>query len=764
EDAIVLSLGETHSFALEEVARYLNGRTVREVLVQALLAAPLFTTRWRWNASVALAVKRYRGGKKNPAPLQRIEAEDLMAVVFPDQLACAENLTGAREVPDHPLVNQTVDDCLHQAMDLDGLTALLEALERGEKRIMVRDLPHPSPLAQEILNARPYAFLDDAPLEERRTQAVLSRRWLDPQTAADVGRLDPAAIAQVRAEAWPEVQNADELHDALMLLGFVTETEGTANRWESHLDALIDARRAARLCEVGGAQVPVAWVAAEALPMLRAALPDRVPEPAIAAPAEYAAHTWTPEQALVEIVRGRLQGLGPVTPAVLAQSLGVTVRVIERALSALETEGFALRGRFTPEAADTEWCERRLLARIHRYTLKTLRAEIEPVSAADFLRFLLQWHGLTADPRPEGPQALAAIVEQLEGFEAAAAAWEADVLPARMRNYDPQWLDGLCLSGRVAWARLTPPKAAAGKDRSAGPVRTTPVALLTRRNLSAWRALADGRHKDAPRLTPRAQAVADYLRDHGASFFDEIVSGTGLLRTQTEQALGELVAGGRVNCDGYTGLRALLLPSDRRRGYAGYRRRGSALFGIEDAGRWTLLRGAAPAGNAAPEVGEETIERLARVLLRRYGVVFRRLLEREVPWLPPWYQLLRVYRRLEARGEIRGGRFVAGFSGEQYALPEAVGALRELRRRAGQGTLVSVSAADPLNLAGVLTPGARVPALAGNRVLYRDGVPIAVHVGGEARFLVQLDAGAEWEARNALLRQPVTPALRAYLN
>ncbi len=850
EDAIVLSLGETHSFPLEEVAHYLNSKTVRAVLIQALLAAPLFTTRWRWVATISLAIKRFHGGRKNPPPLQRIQAEDLIAVVFPDQIACAENIAGDREVPDHPLVNQTISDCLTEAMDIDGLVRLLAALERGEKQLVTRDLPHPSPLAQEILNARPYGFLDDAPLEERRTQAVMSRRWLDPTEAADVGKLDAAAIERVREEAWPAADNADELHDALMLLGALPQAAGKKSGWEYHFHALVAAHRATCLNVPRG---PALWLAVEHLPRLRAVYPDAVPEPALEAPAEFAARAWTAEEALTELVRGQLQSLGPVTAAQLAQQLGVTPGAVDMALAALEGEGFALRGQFTPrqnedvnllplsprgeaetgegpvdllpaERAHTtyvrpgreegegdlppliptpspsrgegsepwrasrahepspsfplppageggepsratralhniEWCERRLLARIHRYTVARLRAEIEPVSAADFLRFLFRWHGLGAEPLPEGPQALAAVVEQLEGFEASAGAWEADILPARTHNYDPEWLDGLCLSGRVLWARLTPPKPVAGKDRSTGgPVRSTPIALLTRRHSTLWRQLLAHKTADAPRLSPRAQSVADHLRAHGASFFDDVVGGTGLLKTQAEEALGELVAAGLIHADSYAGLRALLVPADRR---GGPRRRRMAEFGIAEAGRWTLLPRAAETG---PRPDAETVEHVARLLLRRYGVVFKRVLEREPGWLPPWYELLTVYRRLEARGEIRGGRFVAGFAGEQYAQPEAVSALRALRREQPDGALVSVSAADPLNLVGILTPGARAPALAGNRVLYRDGVPIAVHVAGESRFLTDLEAGAEWEARNALLRRPVPPALRVYLH
>ncbi len=736
EDAIVLSLGETHSFALEDVASYLNSRSVESVLVQAVLDAPLFTTRWRWNASIALAVKRAHAGKKTPAPLQRMAAEDLIAVVFPDQIACAENLRGEREIPEHPLVRQVLHDCLHEAMDVGGLVALLAGLESGEKRMLARDLPHPSPLAQEILSARPYAYLDDAPLEERRTQAVASRRWLDPQTASDLGRLDSQAIVTVCEEAWPSAESADELHDALMSLAIMTEQEGERGGWQPHLEALISAQRAARLYTNERAF----WIAAEQLPLLNAVYAQGRVEPMIAAPAEYAAHRWAFADALIEVVRGRLQAIGPTTAAALAQSLELPHHALEIALHALETEGFVLRGRFTPDAADTEWCERRLLARIHRYTIKSLRAEIEPVTSADCMRFLLDWQGITREPRPEGAEALAAVLEQLEGYEVPASAWESDILRLRLHDYDPNWLDSLCLSGRALWVRLTPPKAATG-----GPVRATPIALLTRKNWPLWQLWSQA-PPDQAQLSHAAQSMAGFLEAHGASFFDELVSGSGLLRAQAENGLGELVAAGLVSADSFSGLRALLIPSERKRRLATRRRR-IAFFGLEDAGRWNLIR-----RNPSPAAAE-SLEPLVWILLRRYGVMFRRVLARESEWLPPWHTILRVLRRLEAQGHIRGGRFVAGVTGEQYALPEAVAALRAVRRRAPEETFVSLSAADPLNLSGLLTPGLRVPALATNRVLLRDGVPVAVHAGGETQFLITLPPSAEWAARNALLHR-----------
>ncbi len=774
EDAIVLSLGPTHSFPLEDAFRFLHSNTVRGVLTQAVLDAPLFGVRWRWNAGRALAVPRQRGGRRVPAPLLRQAAEDLIAVVFPDQLACLENIVGEREIPDHPLVEQTLKDCLEEAMDVEGLERLLRRIESGSVTLTARDVVEPSPLAHEILKAQPYAYLDDAPLEERRTQAVALRRWLDPETASDLGALDPSAIVRVREEAWPDAETPDELHDALLTLGFVTAEEGLRSGWGGLFDALAAARRATVLrLPDGGSSLARLWIAAERLAQMRALHPKSVLEPEIAAPPRLA-REWSAEAALVEIVRGRLEGVGPVTAGALAAALGLRRSTVEAALAALETEGFVFRGRFTSHAEGEEWCERRLLARIHRYTLDRLRREIEAVPQADYLRFLLAWQRVDPEERAEGPESLHALVEQLEGFEVAAAAWEGEILPARMKEYDPAWLDALCLAGRYVWGRATSPISpispiSPGPDgrRKSGPVRATPIALLSRGNLDHWREIAppvDPADPTGLDLSAGARTVYDLLRSRGASFFGDIAQGAGLLHTQLEMALAELVAWGLVTSDSFTGLRALLVPAHKRPPVdrTGSRRGGSvSLFGMENAGRWSLLHAGSPAA-PADSPSRDAVETVAWMLLRRYGVVFRRLLERET-LLPPWRDLLHVFRRLEARGEIRGGRFVDGFSGEQYALPDAVGRLRALRKQPRKGTLVSVSAADPLNLVGIATPGDRLAALAGNRLLYRDGEPVAVLESREPRFLVDLDAAARWQARSALVRRSVAPKLKAYL-
>ena len=760
EDNVVLSLTTAHSFELADVARYLRSGTIRPLLTQAVCAAPMFTTRWRWVASIALALPRFRGGRRVPPPLVRMQAEDLLAAVFPDQVACAENLTGELEIPDHPLVAQTLHDCLEEAMDTEHFEDLLRALERGAIRVVARDSTEPSPLALEVLAARPYAYLDDAPLEERRTQAVMSRRWLDPESAADIGRLDADAVRRVREEAWPDAASADELHDALLWLGFLTRAEVERDpAWPQLLEALHAAGRVARVSTDPGADELT--FAAERRELFDALYPRGAFTPST--PTLPPERSWTREQALVEVVRGRLEGLGPVTSIALSASLAASRSEVDAALAALETEGFALRGRFTPGGTTDEWCERRLLARIHRYTVKRLRAEVSPVPASDFLQFLAEWQRVTPEARMQGPDAVAQVLSQLEGFDAPAAAWEAEILPARIAEYEPAWLDEQCLAGRFVWVRLAP--RGGESARGAGPVRATPIALLARRHVRFWAALADV--PQAEHLTTRARAVSECLSEHGASFFDEIVEAARLLPAQAEEALAELVAVGLVNTDSFGGLRALLAPSERRgrtRAMRGLRR--SALYGMADAGRWALVRRAAPAERS------EAVEHLVQALLRRWGVLYWKVLAREPAWLPPWREILLCCRRLEARGDIRGGRFVAGFSGEQYALPEAIGLLRDVRRHSGaaQGSpessresssaggsvgdeRLSLSAADPLNLVGILTPGPRVPALTGNRLLYRHGVPVAVLAGGDVTFLASLDAKGQWETRNALLRR-----------
>ncbi len=779
DEAIVLSLGTQHSFPLEEVFRYLNSKTVRELLIQALLDSPMFPIRWRWNATRSLALPRQRGGRKIAAPLQRMEAENLLAAVFPDQLACLENIAGDREIPEHPLVRQTIEDCLSEAMDIDGLIEVLRGIESGAIECVARDLPEPSPLAHEILNAKPYAFLDNAPLEERRTQAVYTRRATEAARGSELGILDAAAIDKVCAEAWPRASNADELHEALLLAGAMTgeELARVAAEPTGWLRQLVEEKRASWF---DGRF----WIAAERLPQWEAVYPEARTEPPLAAPESARGHLWDRAEALRELVRGRMEISGPVTANSVTDFFRLPGQEIEAALLALEAEGFILRGRFRRGIQGLEWCDRRLLARIHRLTINRLRAEIQPVSLAGFQRFLLRWQRAEPGHRAEGPDGVQAVVEILDGYEAPAAAWEPEVLAARVQDYDPRWLDQLCSSGRIGWGRLSAPQN--GNSRPFSPLRSSPVALFTRERLTNWLALSA-----QPRpveFTPETQAVFQALTERGALFFGELANSRGSLPSRIEQALAELAAQGWVTSDSFEGLRALLITPDKRIPFSssGRKRRHKSVTSVEFAGRWSLLRtnrfesskegngekslalGAIPPATARPgphlhkdEERTKAIESFACTLLRRYGVVFRRLLERESLQVT-WYELGKVYRRLEARGEIRGGYFVSGVSGEQFALPEAVGLLRSVQKDRGEGQLLAISAADPLNLAGVLTPGPRVPAITANRILLRDGVPLAALTAGELVKLELQSAESDNRIEAALRIGSMSAVLRQY--
>ncbi len=673
EEGVILSLGASHSFPLEEVFRYLHPNSVRETLVQAVLDSPIFETRWRWAATLALAVPRNRGGARVPNQLQRMYAEDLLQAAFPDAAACQDNLQGHREVPKHPLVDQALHDALEEALDTTGLEKILSLLVKNEIECFARDTPEPSLLSHELLNSAVYTFLDDAPLEERRTRAVYTRRATEPRSADDLGALDPAAIGRVREEAWPVANTPDEMYDALLVAGFVRDSE-LSPHWDSLLSQLEN-----RAVKRGDA-----WYAHERL-----------------------------GDDEVEITASRFEVLGPVKSPETATLL------------ALEGQGRILRGKFS--SSELEWCDRRLLARIHRYTLNRLRAEIEPASAADFMRFLAHWQHVAGEDQMNGPEGLAAVVEQLEGFELAAAGWENDVLPARVADYGAEQIDRLCLSGRVAWGRLTPGTKA--------PLRSSPIALMLREHSSHWGVETE----IAPDFSSEAKAVRDALEKRGASFFHELVTASGLLPAFVERGLAELAGAGIATADSFAGLRALLAPPEKRRGL------------IETAGRWSLF---------SPN-SQDNIEAVARALLKRYGVVFRSLLQRESQ-MPQWRDMVRVYRRLEARGEIRGGRFVAGFGGEQFAAPDAVGRLRAVRKSAKLDELVVLSAADPLNLVGILTPGARVPAIHRNRILMRDGLPIAAVEGGQLRRLADSDFD-DARLRTLLARRSLRHPLRAHL-
>ena len=659
DNGLVLSLSDQHSFPLELVFAFLKPETVEDVLRQALLPAPMFTSRWRWNATRSLAILRFRHGRRVPAPIQRMRAEDLLASVFPDQVACAENLTGPIRIPDHPLVKETIENCLHEAMDLDGLREILRAIEEGRIRTVAIDTAQASPFSHEILNANPYAFLDDAPLEERRARAVQLRQTLGSDVTGGAGILDPAAIDEISAEAWPEARDADELHDALLTLVRMRPEP----QWQTFFEQLAAEGRASVLLREG---VPF-WVATERIPV--ADDPDA-------------------------IVTGWMESLGPVTAAELAQRIALPLDAVETALARLEAKGVIFRGHFRNTVSDLEWCNRRLLARIHRATLGRLRREIEPVTALDFQLFLQSWQHIAPGTQLHGADGTLQIVRRLQGYEIPAAAWETEILARRVAHYDPEFLDELCFSGEVMWARISPHPALA-ENRRVRPTRIAPITLF-RREDAAW-LVPSCAPPDTASLSHPAREVLQALERNGASFFIDLVRETRRLASEVEDALWELLAGGFVTADGFDNLRALIDPK-RRRGEG----RGSQRRPRHAAGRWAILRRDREA--ATPE---ERTEQFARQLLMRWGVVLRDLLIRET-LAPPWRDLLPVFRRMEARGEIRGGRFVSGFTGEQFARPEALDLLRSIRRETEKRPALAVPAADPLNLAGIILPGPRV--------------------------------------------------------
>ncbi len=714
DDGLNIALAEQHSFPLGDVFHFLQPETLAEILEQAALASPIFKTRWRWDANRSLALLRFQNGKKIPPQIQRIRSDDLLASVFPDVAACFENIEGEIKVPDHPLIDEVMKDVLHEAMDLDGLMQLITDLRDGKIKMLAVDTPVPSVFSHEILNANPYAYLDDAPLEERRARAVSMRRVLPESVLEEVGRLDRAAIDQVCDEAKPDVRDEDELHDllhTLIVLPEFVEFRGwdVRENWLRLFDRLQQSRRAL----VANIDHNPYWVAAERAEAFRAISPTAVFEQE---PPLVEATALTADDALLAAVTGWMMHTGPTTASALGSTLGIGAQEIDKALLRMEAAGSILRGKFTGDTSETEWCDRRLLARIHRLTITTLRKAIEPISAAQFMRWLLRWQHVAEGTRSYGERGLLEILQQLQGFEVPANAWERDVLACRTTRYDPAWLDNLSLTGAIGWGRLSPHPATLD-DSSQGtrrivPTSVAPITFFVRDDAD-WML---PRHQDEHRervLSPVGKQVLEFLEKRGASFFADIVRGTDRPKAEIETGLWELVAAGLATADGFDNLRSLIEP--RRKNGQGLQR---TVRPRHSAGRWCLLYPIESANH------ERAVEAVGRMLLRRYGVVFRDILARE-PNLPRWRELQIAFRRLEDRGEIRGGRFVAGFVGEQFALPEAVESLRAMRHLPPNGETVSLAASDPLNLIGILVPGERVPAIGGRTVTYRDGVPVA---------------------------------------
>jgi ATP-dependent helicase Lhr and Lhr-like helicase len=740
DNGLNIALAEQHSFPLADVFNFLQAATVQPILEQAALDSPIFATRWRWDANRALALLRFQNGKKVPAQIQRMRSDDLLASVFPDAAACFENIQGERQIPDHPLVGEVMKDVLTEAMDIDGLKLVLSGLADGRIRCLAVDTPVPSQFSHEILNANPYAFLDDAPLEERRARAVQMRRMLPESVLEEVGGLDPAAIAQVREEAWPDVRDADELHDVLHTLVALPETDPSfsTGQWRFHFERLVNEGRAASA--ISGERIY--WVAAERAKTFSILFPQAQFARELA---DVKANAPTRDDALLTLATGWMSHLGPATASQLGQTLGISSSEISNALLRMEASGTVLRGNFSGAAAELrssgqpgaavptkdleiEWCERRLLARIHRLTVATLRKQIEPVTAAQFMQWLLRWQHVAAGTQVSGERGTLEVLRQLQGFEIPANAWERQVLARRIVDYDPKWLDQLCLTGAVGWGRLSPHPAtldsnvSRGTEAEAGvptrqrrviPTSVAPITFFVREDADWMMPRHPGAElSENNGLSHGAQRVLDFLRQRGASFFADIVRGTDKLKAEIETALWELVAAGLVTADGFDNLRSLIDPK-RRAGQGS----GRTTRPRHNAGRWALLH--------ADEVVERprAVEAACWMLLRRYGIVVRDALAREAN-LPPWRELLGAFRRLEDRGEIRGGRFVDGFLGEQFALPVAVESVRAMRKFDVGQEAITLSAADPLNLVGILVPGERVPAISGNSVTFRNGAAI----------------------------------------
>jgi ATP-dependent Lhr-like helicase len=782
DNGLNIALAEQHSFPLGDVFHFLNAETIQPILEQAALASPFFGTRWRWDANRSLALLRFQGGKKVPPQIQRMRSDDLLASVFPDVAACQENIVGDIQIPDHPLVKEVMKDVLTEAMDLEGVKELLRRMEDGRIRCIGVDTPVPSQFSHEILNANPYAYLDDAPLEERRARAVEMRRILPESVLEEVGKLDPAAIEQVREEAWPDVRDADELHDVLHTLvalpvsgsESVSDSGGTGDLarlversstiWQQFFTRLAERGRAA----VAGVSDRRYWVASERRKAFANLFPGAEFE---GATPEIAVTELSSDDSLLACITGWMSHIGPVTAAALAELLGFAESEVEKSLLRMEAGGAILRGKFTEDSSRTgvsaphepgshqlvelrstgragtpvpplalevpaleavtyEWCDRRLLARIHRLTVATLRKQIEPVKATQFMRWLLRWQHLAPESQLQGERATLEVLRQLQGFEIPANAWERQVLARRIADYDPKWLDQLCLTGAVGWGRLSPHPATIDSSNGNGektnrrrviPTSVAPITFFVREDAD-WMTPHDS-VENAQGLSDVARQVLEYLRQRGASFFADIVRATGRLKAEIETGLWELVAGGVVTADGFDNLRSLIDPK-RRAGQGS----GRTTRPRHSAGRWAILH-----TDSAVE-RDRVVEATCWMMLKRYGVVFRDLLVRESN-LPKWRELQIAFRRLEARGEIRGGRFVDGFLGEQFALPVAVESLRATRKLPPSGEVITISAADPLNLVGVIVPGERVPAISGRVVSYRDGIALEDEQGLQTRVV-----------------------------
>lgn len=707
DNGINIALTEQHSFPLADVFNFLNAVTAREIVVHAVLQSPLFPTRWRWDACRALAVVRFRNGRKVPPHILRMRAEDLLAAVFPDAVACQDNVdVHDIKLPDHPLINETIKDALMEALNIEGLLVLLRKIKTKEIQCVAVDTTMPSVFAHEILNTNPYTFLDDAPLEERRTRAVAMRHTLPASMVAELGKLDPEVINEVKRQAWPDLRNADELHDMLQtVIAFPANTPlylEYTSLWQNLLTDLLKTGRAAT-ANLGD---KVFWFAVEKAKTFSIIYPEAKLNQSVM---NIEKNTLIRDDAVLQLIQGWLYHLGPTSNSALSQFLNLDESEINQILLRLEATGLILRGIYTG-AYQQEWCERRLLARIHHLTLAKLRQEIEPVKSAQFVRWLLTWQHVAPGTQLSGDQGLLAVIEQLQGFELPAKAWEPHIFSKRVIHYDPQLLDKLCLMGIIGWGRLSATlnhTETCVEFKRASPTSIAPITFFLREKSSWLIDVKQGVNElFLAVLSHCAKDIYLYLLNNGASFFMDIVDGVGHLKSEVEMGLWELVTAGLTTADLFDNLRSLIDP--RRRLLKKRRRIHKHQY---SSGRWSLLK------KSVHSFTTDQIEAICWLLLKRYGVIFRDLLLREKN-IPRWREVHSVLRRLEDRGEIRGGRFVEGFLGEQFALPYAVESLRASKNKEFSNEKICISAVDPLNLSGFILPGPRISAVSGGTVYF----------------------------------------------
>ncbi len=732
DNGLLLSVGPNQSFPLESMFGMLNARNCREILVQALLDVPMFEIRWRWNATRSLAVLRSKAGKRVPPHLQRYQANDLLTAVFPGQTQCFEHRTGDLEVPDHPLVRQTVDDCLQEAMDARRFEELMHRIDRKEIELIARDTREPSPFCYELIHANPYAFLDDAPLEERRVRALSTRRALSPEAFQELATLSPGAISQVVSEAWPLIRDPDELYDAIKQMVLMDEKHLAL--YSSHLAMLLKSKRVALIHQNSQNYYAVHERLEAVASLYLDPLSARGQDPI----------AWEEQtKALKALLRGHLECRGPMRSSELAAEFTIDPALVSASLQVLESEGVILSGHFQGRQSEgeREWCERRLLQRMHRLTVEGLREQIKAVAAPVYLRFLARHQGLSPSTKLRGLEGLRATIDRLQGVEAPAVVWENELLLSRLEDFSSRDLDQLCLSGQTLWGRVRVSLANSEKPNSNRLfTRQTKISFM-QRGAMPW-LIPENRGLAPERLSEKARVLWTQMEQRGALFFDELQTLTKLLPSQLQDALSELISMGLVHADSFAAIRPLINPDRKLK--SGSSGRGHRHLRYESdfhsGGRFAPF-----AGLLSYALREDTIEAWAWQLLKRYGIVFRDLLQRE-ELAPHWGELVPFYRTLEARGQIRGGRFVDKVGGEQFALNETVEQLRALREDKSDEDFIILSASDPANLMGIVGSGTKLAKLSNNRVALWKGHFVAWKERSEIHFCSDLELSTELKA------------------